>query len=42
MDPASGRKRRVNSYTLDDVSTLAAQRSVARRIADDFKPLLER
>jgi TolB-like protein len=42
MDPASGRKRRVNSYTRDDVSTLAAQRSVARQIAGDLKPLLER
>jgi TolB-like protein len=42
MDPASGRKRRVSSYTLDDVSTLAAQRSVARQIAGDLKPLLQR
>jgi TolB-like protein len=42
MDPASGHKRRVNSYTLHDVSTLAAQRSVAHQIAGDLKPLLER
>jgi TolB-like protein len=41
MDPASGQKRRVKSYTLDDVSTLAAQRSVAHQIVDDLKPLLE-
>jgi TolB-like protein len=42
MDAASGTKRRVKSYTLDDVSTLAAQRSVAHRIVGDLKPLLER
>ncbi|HEY0382060.1 MAG TPA: hypothetical protein VGC72_07670 [Candidatus Elarobacter sp.] len=40
MDPASGRKRRVNSYTVDDVSTLAAQRSVAHQIVGDLRPLL--
>ena len=42
MDAASGRKRRVKSYTVDDVSTLAAQRSLAHQIAGDLKPLLER
>ena len=41
MDAGSGRKRRVQSYTLDDVSTLAAQRAVAHQIAGDLKPLLE-
>jgi TolB-like protein len=41
MDAASGRKRRVKSYTVDDVSTLAAQRSVARQIVSDLRPLLE-
>ncbi|MDB5072668.1 MAG: repeat-containing protein [Candidatus Eremiobacteraeota bacterium] len=40
MEPASGRKRRVNSYTVDDVSTLAAQRSVAHQIVGDLRPLL--
>jgi TolB-like protein len=40
MDAASGRKRRVKSYTLDDVSTLAAQRSVAHQIVADLRPLL--
>ena len=40
MDPASGQKRRVNSYALDDVSTLAAQRSVAHHIVADLEPLL--
>jgi len=42
MDATSGRKRRVKSYTVDDVSTLAAQRSVAHQIASDLKPLLQR
>jgi TolB-like protein len=42
MDAASGQKRRVKSYTVTDVSSLAAQRSVAREIAGDLKPLLER
>jgi hypothetical protein len=42
MDAASGQKRRVKSYTLDDVSTLAAQRAVAHQIVGDLKPLLER
>ncbi len=42
MDAASGQKRRVKSYTLDDVSTLAAQRSVAHQIVGDLKPLLQR
>ena len=42
MDAASGQKRRVKSYTVDDVSTLAAQRSVAHQIAGDLKPLLNR
>lgn len=42
MDAASGQKRRVKSYTVGDVSTLAAQRSVAHQIAADLKPLLER
>jgi len=41
MDAASGRKRRVTSYPVDDASTLAAQRSVAHRIAGDLEPLLE-
>jgi TolB-like protein len=40
MDAASGQKRRVKSYTLDDVSTLAAQRSVAHQIVGDLSPLL--
>jgi TolB-like protein len=40
MDAASGTKRRVKSYAVDDVSTLAAQRSVAHQIAVDLKPLL--
>ena len=39
---ASGRKRRVNSYALGDVSTLAKQHSVRLRIADDLAPLLRR
>jgi len=42
MDAASGQKRRVKSYTVSDVSTLAAQRSVAHHIVDDLKPLLGR
>jgi TolB-like protein len=42
MDAASGQKRRVKSYTVDDVSTLAAQRSVAHQIVVDLKPLLGR
>jgi TolB-like protein len=42
MDAASGQKRRVKSYTVDDVSTLAAQRSVAHQIVGDLKPLLQR
>jgi serine/threonine-protein kinase len=41
MDPASGRKRRVTSYSLHDVSTLAAQRAVAHQIVGDLTPLLE-
>jgi TolB-like protein len=40
MDAASGQKRRVESYTLHDVSTLAAQRSVAHKIVGDLRPLL--
>jgi hypothetical protein len=32
----------VNSYALGEVSTLAKQRSVGRRIADDVTPLLRR
>ena len=42
IDAASGQKRRVKSYTLDNVSTLAAQRSVAHQIVGDLKPLLQR
>jgi TolB-like protein len=42
MDAPSGQKRRVKSYTLDDVSTIAAQRSVAHQIVADLKPLLGR
>jgi hypothetical protein len=42
MDAASGQKRRVKTYALNDVSTLAAQRSVAHQIVGDLKPLLER
>jgi TolB-like protein len=42
MDAASGQKRRVKSYTLDNVSTLASQRSVAHQIVGDLEPLLER
>jgi len=42
MDAASGQKRRVKSYTVDNVSTLAVQRSLAHQIAADLKPLLER
>ena len=42
MDAASGLKRRVKSYPVDDVSTLAARRSVARQIVADLKPLLGR
>ena len=42
MDAASGQKRRVKSYALHDVSTLAAQRSVAHRIVGDLEPLLAR
>jgi TolB-like protein len=40
MDAASGQKRRVKSYALDDVSSLAAQRSVAHQIVGDLRPLL--
>jgi TolB-like protein len=40
MDAASGQKRRVKSYTLDDVSTLATQRTVAHQIVGDLRPLL--
>lgn len=40
MEAASGQKRRVKSYTRDDVSTLAAQRSVAHQIVGDLSPLL--
>ena len=42
MDTASGQKRRVTSYTLADVSALAAQRSVAHQIVGDLEPLLGR
>ncbi|HEY0383586.1 MAG TPA: hypothetical protein VGC72_15455 [Candidatus Elarobacter sp.] len=42
MDAVSGQKRRVKSYTVDNVSTLAAQRSVAHQIVGDLKPLLQR
>jgi len=42
MDAASRQKRRVKSYTVDDVSTLAAQRSVAHQIVADLEPLLAR
>jgi TolB-like protein len=42
MDAASGQKRRVKTYAVDRVSTLAAQRSVAHQIVDDLKPLLGR
>lgn len=42
MDAGSGRKRRVRSYTLHDVSTLAEQRAVAHRIVGDLEPLLRR
>jgi hypothetical protein len=42
MDASSGQKRRVKSYTLGDVSSLASQRSVAHQIVRDLKPLLER
>jgi adenylate cyclase len=41
MDAASGEKRRVKSYTIGNVSTLAAQRSVAHQIVGGLKPLLE-
>jgi TolB-like protein len=40
MDAASGQKRRVTSYVLADVSSLAAQRSVAHKIVGDLAAFL--
>jgi len=40
MDAASGQKRRVTSYVLADVSSLAAQRSVAHKIVGDLAVFL--